>query len=211
MLSDDYWSYVVAKVAAQLSMNKLKTLLHPTPVTQWWFQRLVTWATMDILAVKPNDDWPPLFEGLNCEDMEVIYASWVTTPRRLADNDRIQAAQIRAQLGMPTFSKNQTQLGTLMIAKLNFWVGKYLPKMHAFLGENSRVGYDVASHPFWASKLRWQLMAHWSAIPLAGTGRNGIVEFMNEPTLKYAKKQPATFFETNFRFEPKRWRNKPFE
>ena len=88
MLSDEYWSYAVAEVAAQLSENKLKSLLYPAPVTRWWFIKLVTWAAMDMVAINRSDTWPSDSQVPTPEDMELILAHRMNSSRFLSEKDR---------------------------------------------------------------------------------------------------------------------------
>ena len=204
MLSDDYWSFVVAKVAAQLSENKLKTLLHPAPVKQWWYAKMVAWATMDILALDSTEEWPSISARPNKRDMEAIRIKWIATAKSMSEKDRTRAAKIRLLLDIPTFSRNQTEQASLMLARLNYWVGKQIPKMIGFHHRKSHLGLDAAMHPFWAKKLRLDLLTVWpSERERMPTNKHGKILFLSTSgPVRFQVVDPQRYYEVNYQFTP---------
>jgi hypothetical protein len=135
-------------MAAQLPENKLKSLLHPAPVTRWWFLKIVSWAAMDILATNKTKDWPSEAQAPTKNDMEVILAYRMNSSRFLTEKDRERAAKIRALLEIPTFWRLQTSQAASKLAKLNYWVGRMIPKMMIYHHRRRHLGLDAAGHPF---------------------------------------------------------------
>ncbi len=169
MLSDEYWTYAVAQVAATMTEQKLKTMLFPAPVTQWWFQKLISWTLMDIMAVSEVSG-----ETNDPSGIETIYEAWKRIPRTLSRESRRKAVFIRLKLGIPPFTAGQPEQAALLIAKMTFWVGRYMPKMTLLLNEVEPVGLDAALHPFWARKLRKDLANLWPKYAtVAPSGKKG--------------------------------------
>jgi len=196
MLSDDYWDYAVAKVASELSPQRLTTMLVPAPVTQWWFEKLTAWALMDVLAVEnlPEEDHHGTF-------MDLVYEAWSKSPKRLTRTDRRRAVEIRTRLGIPPFSANQSEEAAQMIAKLNLCVCRYMPRMMLILQGRQNLGLNAAQHPFWAKKLEQDLRELWPQAPAVPTsGKEGRVRiYANFPG--FARENPAFNYVRKYEFE----------
>lgn len=199
MLSDDYWNYAVTKVAARITRSRLRTLLHPAPVTQWWLQKLVTWAAMDMLAFNATEGWMPKIADKPAEFMELVYANWSATDRYLAEKDRQKAVNIRNMIGIPPFSAGQTQIAALMLAKLYYWVGKSLPSMASLLMGQGRVALDAADHPFWRKRLVESMTALWPARnQVPRSGKYGRVLFQAD--FRFTIEEAATHHSLKYAF-----------
>ena len=195
MLSDDYWSYAVAKVAAEISPQKINTLLYPAPITQWWFQRLVMWALMDLMAI-PEPNWKER-ASKSSDRIEFIYSEWIKRKRSLSDSERKRAVAIRVRLGIPPFSAGQPEEAALTLSKLTYWIGRLIPRMDIF-HDRANLGLDAANHPFWAEKLKVDLQMLWPhRNAVAPTGKNGRVK-INRNFPSFAREDAAEFFDENY-------------
>ncbi|CAG5105579.1 Oidioi.mRNA.OKI2018_I69.chr1.g2256.t1.cds [Oikopleura dioica] len=154
ILTDSYWTYVTCKVLEATPDAMQRRTLRPDP--NWWFERLVGYAAIDILAITdtvPNSSKDPI--GF----VEAIAANAAATERWVDKEDFEKAKEIRANLIFPTKDADENFEGVKMRLILNNAVACGLDRLNKYLEPTDYrlIPFGAACHPFWRMKLRAQL------------------------------------------------------
>ena len=183
---------------------KLKALLEPAPAREWWFQRLVTRALCDMTSYNVTGSWMPDPRKDPADFMEKIYANWVATKRYLSEEDRKRAVAIRVKLAIQPFTKGHSDEAARNVARLNFWVGKFLPDMAAINASHTRkAGLDAAFHPFWAERLESDLAAAWpKRAEVILTGKKGKMKLEGPTFPSFRRIETSTFSNEKVEYGP---------
>ncbi|CAG5089545.1 Oidioi.mRNA.OKI2018_I69.PAR.g12257.t1.cds [Oikopleura dioica] len=152
VLTDSFWNYITCKVLETTPDELEKRELRPDP--EWWFNNLVAFATVDLLAMSeeiPNSLSHPK------DFIEAIVANAAATEKWVSKDTLQKAKVIRENLTFPTKDRDRKGEGLRMRLILNNAVACGIERLTKYLETGRLLPLAAARHPFWRLKIRAQL------------------------------------------------------